>query len=463
MHPSFSEVAAIRLGFGFSPLADPPSDPDTLLASIAESGPGLRAMSTAAAIDYGMRLREATRRFREGGEAERPGYEALRSELNRLGLVDLHCRVVRAADARAGFGERLVQFWSNHFTTRAVALNRRALALAFQDEAIRPHIGGRFEDLFFAADTHPMMLVYLDQAVSRGPNSRSVKDRPERRFGLNENLAREALELHSLGVEADYTQSDVREFAKLLTGLTINQKQGFAYYSSWAEPGPLTVLGTRYGQSRGGAGRAPERQLDDIRAVFHDIARRPETARHLSRKLAVHFASDVPPADLVESMTAVWQETEGDLSAVYAVLVNHPDLAATFGQKIRQPFDLNVAAIRALGLTGSEIEALDLDVFKRAVATPMAAMGQPWGQPKGPDGWAEAADAWIAPQTLAARIDWALQLPRRLLGELPDPREMMLAAFAGVPPEPIAWAVPKAETATEGIAIVLASNAFNRR
>lgn len=462
MSSSFSEVAAIRLGFGFSPRVESPSDPETLLASISDSGPGPHAVSTATAIGYGLQLGESERQFREGGEAKHPGYKALRNDLNRLGLLDLRRRVVRAVDAQAGFGERLVQFWSNHFTTRAVALNRQALALAFQDEAIRPHIGGRFEDLFFAADTHPMMLVYLDQVVSRGPNSRFVKSRPERRFGLNENLAREALELHSLGVDADYTQGDVRAFAKILTGLTVNQEHGFAYQSSWAEPGPLTVLGMRYGDS-GTDGPAPERKLEDIRVVFGDIAARQETARHLSRKLAVHFAADTPPEDLVEDMAEVWQQTDGDLPAVYAVLVNHPDLAATFGQKIRQPFDLNVAAIRALGLTGSEIEALDLDVFARAVAAPMAAMGQPWGQPKGPDGWPEAPDAWIAPQTLAARIDWALEMPRQLLGELPDPRELMLAAFAGVPPGPIAWVVPKAETAAEGIAIVLASNAFNRR
>ncbi|WP_199260048.1 DUF1800 domain-containing protein [Paracoccus binzhouensis] len=451
----FPELAAIRLGFGLSPLMPPPADAEAVLASPAQAGPGPEAMTTDRAREIATRHRLGVKARREG-LPEPPEAQQASRLLGALPAEDLRRRVIRALDDPIGFGERLVQFWCDHFTVRAINKVNNTLALAFQDEAIRPHVNGRFEDLFFAADTHPMMLVYLDQTASRGPNSPFVKRRPDRKLGLNENLAREAMELHSLGVGAKYSQKDVRELAELLTGLSFSHQQGFSFKPALAEPGPETVLGRSYGGHRRGG-------LQDIRAAFRDLARRPETARHVSHKLAAHFVADDPPQDLVEAMADVWRDTGGHLPQVYRVLVTHPALATNLRAKVRQPFDLTVTGLRALGMTGQQIAALDPQMFRRAIWNHLIAMGQPWGQPKGPDGWPEAAEAWIAPQTMAARINWALRMPRLLLKELPDPREMLARAFGGTQSRELAWAVPKAESAAEGVVLILASGDFNRR
>ncbi|WP_323716922.1 DUF1800 domain-containing protein [Paracoccus aminovorans] len=451
----FPELAAIRLGFGLSPLMPPPADAAAVLAGPAHAGPGPEAWTTAEASRLALASREGVKARREGRPEPPESVEANR-RLGALMTEDLRRRVIRAVDDPAGFGERLVQFWCDHFTARAVNKVNTGLALAYQDEAIRPHVNGRFEDMLFAAETHPMMLVYLDQISSRGPNSPFVKRRPERTLGLNENLAREAMELHTLGVGASYSQKDVRQLAELLTGLSFSHAEGFSFKQVIAEPGAETVLGKSYGGNRRGG-------LDDIRAAFRDLARRPETALYVSRKLAVHFVSDDPPQDLVQAMADVWRDTDGDLPQVYRVLVTHPALASTLRAKVRQPFDLTVTGLRALGVTGQQIAALDDQTFRRAVWNHLPLMGQPWNQPKGPDGWPEDAEAWIAPQTMAARINWALRMPRLLLPELPDPREMLVSAFGGTQSEQLAWAVPKAESEAEGVVLILASGDFNRR
>ncbi|MDS9466150.1 DUF1800 domain-containing protein [Paracoccus sp. MBLB3053] len=451
----FPELAAIRLGFGLSPIMAPPPDVDALLAGLARSAPGPGAVTTAKAQELQNELM-ALRAVRRQDERSEKEFKAFNQRMGRTIAFDLRLRMARAVDDPTGFGERLVQFWADHFTIRPMGVGRNPLAMAFVDEAIRPHIAGRFEDMFFAADTHPMMLVYLDQNTSRGPNSMAARNRKDKKLGLNENLAREAMELHSLGAGAPYTQDDVRELAELLTGLTYDSKKGFAYRPQIAEPGAEQVLGVNYG----GEKRA---SLDDIRAAFRDIARRPETAQYLSRKLAVHFVSDDPSPELVEAMASVWRETGGDLPQVYRVLATHPDLAANLRAKVRQPFDLVVAGFRALGITGKDVRDLEFKKFRAFAFDPMARMGQRWMNQNGPDGWPEDPQAWIAPQLLAARITWATQMPQRMLKKLPDPREMLVTTLGSTRSDGLAWAVPKAESQAEGVALILASNDFNRR
>lgn len=456
MSIEFPEIAAIRLGYGLSPLMAPPQDIETVLASAAAAGPGPEAMTTARAQEMGAKLAALTKARREGGEAEEAEFTAYNREMGRLLGRDLQRRLARAVDAEAGFGERLVQFWADHFTISPMNGGHNPLALAFVDEAIRPHVNGRFEDLFFAADTHPMMLLYLNQNASRGPNSVFARRRPGQEVGLNENLAREAMELHSLGVGAPYTQDDVREMAELLTGLTYSTQAGFAFRPQIAEPGAETVLGKSYGGTRRDG-------IEAIRAAFRDIARRPETAQFISRKLAVHFIADDPAPDLVDAMAATWRDTGGDLPQVYRVMATHPALAARLRAKARQPFDFLAASFRALGLTGQQITAIDFPQVNGFLLDPMLRMGQPWLRPTGPDGWPEDATAWIAPQLLAARITWALRVPGKVAQPLPDPRDLLDAALGATRSEALAWAVPKAESQAEGVAIVLASRDFNRR
>lgn len=454
----FSELAAIRLGFGLSPLMPPAPDVDALLAGVAHAGPLPDAMTTETARAMTLELRD-TRRAREEdkSEANEEAFQIVNTRMGMVPIYDLRDRIARAVDDGVGFGERLVQFWADHFTVISAGSATHPLAVAFVDEAIRPHIGGRFEDMFFAADTHPMMLTYLNQSQSKGPNSPFVKNRPKMELGLNENLAREAMELHSLGVDAGYSQDDVRQLAELLTGMEYTANLGFRYRADVAEPGAETVLGKSYGGNRRGG-------MEDIRTALTDIARRPETARYLSRKLAVHFVADDPGEDLVNELAGVWQETQGDLPSVYRVLATHPDLVTNLRKKVRQPFEMVVAALRALGVNGGRLADLDDKQLRRFFWGPMIAMGQPWGKPTGPDGWPEEAESWIAPQMLAARINWTMNMPRGLLPrQLPDPREMLISTFGGTQSAQLSWAVPKAESAAEGVALILASNDFNRR
>ncbi|MBP6679309.1 MAG: DUF1800 domain-containing protein [Paracoccus sp.] len=461
MSIGFPQLAAIRLGYGLSPLMPPPADVAAVLASAAHAGPGPEAASEEEARALAIELRDLGAARETGGEAALEAYRVFAQKLGRMMILDLQRRMARAVDDPVGFGERLVQFWSDHFTTRPLGAVQQPLGLAFVDEAIRPHVNGRFEDMFFAADTHPMMLVYLNQIQSRGPNSVFAVKHKGKGVGLNENLAREAMELHSMGVGAPYDQKDVRELAELLTGLTFSHTKGFAFSPQMAEPGAESVLGRNYGGKWDPKDKLAG--LNDIRAALSDIARRPETALHLSRKLAVHFVSDNPPEDLVQALAATWRDTQGDLPQVYRVLVTHPALAATLRQKIRQPYDLLIAGFRAMGITGAQILALEHPANARMTFDVLNSMGQPWWRQTGPDGWPEEASAWIAPQLLAARINWAMRMPRMMLEELPDPRELLKTALGGTQSEALAWAVPKAETAAEGITLILASSDFNRR
>jgi len=449
-------IYSIRLGYGRSPHQRPPSSPDELLATLQGAEKPASAVDMQDAREVHLRIAELGRKRRDGDEkAEKERKEVVQQARRRVDRETLR-RFARAVDDPAGFGERLVQFWSDHFTVNAGNAYQQLMTVAFVDEAIRPHIRSRFADLMFAAETHPRMVTYLDQSSSIGPNSsHAKKHRRRRKFGLNENFAREMLELHSLGVGADYSQTDVRQLAELLTGLSYSPRDTKVFRPVRAEPGAEEVLGRSYG------GKKPS--LDDIRAVITDLARHPATARHLARKLAVHFVSDRPPAELVDRLVVIYRETDGDLNALAAELARAPELASHFRQKARQPFDFLVASLRALGVTGAEIMALERKELRGWLTSPMTKMGQTWGRPPGPDGWPEEAEAWITAQGLAARVEWAMRVPRKLCDDLPDPRHLLETALADTASEPLKWAVPRAESRREGVAILLASADFNRR
>jgi uncharacterized protein (DUF1800 family) len=446
-----SQVTAIRLGFGLSPRAPLLASPRDILISLNSVGTTVGAIQMDQVRKFQIH-RQDLKRLTKDQDSQRQKIEVFYSKVRRVLTSATLRHFAQAVDTPTGFEERLVQFWSDHFTVSGGDGFERLMAAAFVDEAIRPHIGSHFADLMFAAETHPRMLTYLDQTRSSGPNSAFAKKRPA---GLNENLAREMIELHSLGVGADYTQRDVRQLAKLLTGLTYDPRQETIFRPNRAEPGAEVILGERYG----GKGRA---KLDDIRAAIDALASHPATARHIARKLAVHFVSDDPPRALLDRLAEAYGP-DGDLRAVYAVLVEAPELEIHFRQKLRQPFDFIVAALRGLGVSGEQVMALSPKQMNNWLLSPMKAMGQNWGNPPGPDGWPEAAENWATPQGLAARIDWAMRVPSLLIPELPDPRDLLTTTLGETSSEPLRWAVPKAESAQEGVALILASADFNRR
>ena len=428
------EAFAIRFGYGLP--AGPTGLGEKDLAVLTWPGVALADLSP------------VLQAYRQGKKADDTALvKASQAEADALALRGAKAILARAVGSDDPYRERLVAFWADHFTVTARNRIERPLPSILVDEAIRPHVDGRFADMLVAVTTHPAMLIYLNQEASFGPGSPKGK---RQKKGLNENLARELLELHTLGVGAGYSQGDVGELAELLTGLSV-EAEGFAFDPKRAEPGLEKVLGARYD----GKGMAP------ILQVLQDLAARPETARHLAGKLAVHFVSDTPDPALVGDLTAVYQRSGGDLRQLSEALVAHP-LTAT-GVKARQPFDFLGASLRALGVGPEVILGLEQRAFRRLILQPLEAMGQPFQRAPGPDGWPEAEADWITPQGLAARVTWAMQVPERLVRPLPDPRAFLTVALGARAGEQLVWAVNAAESARDGVGLVLASPEFNRR
>ncbi len=454
MTPSFQTYAAIRFGFGLSPHIAPPSGvaemlnllagPDVIARQLPIAG---FAQRSAEERDLG-ELRKARRANADGAEAAyRDAAGAAQLDLAR----ELVLTVMRPALTQDGFRERLVQFWADHFTVSARGKGLQFVTTAYIEDAIRPNITGNFRDLLKAVELHPVMLIYLDQILSIGPNSKIGLQAGR---GLNENLAREILELHTLGVGSSYQQADVRQFAELLTGLNYNFRTGFKFRAGAAEPGAETILGKSYG------GGAPK--VADIEAALDDLALHPDTARHLARKLAVHFVADTPDPALVDAMAKAYLAADGDLMALYETLLAHPAAWQNFGAKAKRPFDFVASTLRAFGPTEMQMSGLQLRQIRYLLSGPLTTMGQPYQQAPGPNGWPEALDDWITAQGLAARIEWALIAAQEFGGAL-DPRQFASVALGDLADAGLTGLVGAAESKTEGLALVLASPEFNRR
>ena len=360
---------------------------------------------------------------------------------------------LRQIHTQTAFRERLVAFWSDHFTAVGKGQLFQFAEALYSYDAVRPHIAGSFGDLLVSCVTHPMMLHYLGQDISAGPNSNFAKRRGRGR-GLNENLAREVLELHTLGVGGPYDQQDVRSLARLFTGMSRGPDLRFLFRGGFVEPGQHVVLGKSYG------GRPA---MPRIRSALQDLALHPATAAHISRKLAVHFVADTPPPALVEDLTAAYLRTDGQLMALYEVLLNHPEAWSTPPTNIRPPVEFVATAMRALSIPPAKLEALKARQVNRYFFGPLRVMGQFWKKPSGPDGWEEADAAWITPQGVAGRIEWAMRTPKNLMRILPDPRDFVRTALGENAPERVAFAANAAETRAEAIGLVLLSPAFQRR
>ena len=453
-----AEIAAFRFGYGLPLPQGAPVEGPGLLAQLAGPDPALTlwpgpdAAAVMALHAHSIAARDLARKT-PPKSPERKAHGRVLREVRAQEDQILRLTLARALDSPDGLRERLVWFWADHFTALPRLRDQRGVTVSRIDHAIRPHVAGRFIDLLQAAELHPSMLIALDQVASVGPNSPAGQ---KRGAGLNENLAREMIELHTMGVGAGYQQQDVRELAELLTGLDLERGQGTIFTPRRAEPGAETVLGKTYG---------PE-GLEPILAVMADLARRPETAQHLARKLVVHFLSDSPDEALVAQMAKAYLEADTALLPMIEVMLNAPQSWAMPLAKARHPFDFMVASLRGLGLDGAAVLALSPKPFRRMIRDPMQVMGQDWDAPRGPDGWPEETEAWITPQGLAARIAWAMEMPAKLLpgANLPDPgvfAARVLGAL-GSETEIGLWAA-RAEATREGIGLVLSSPQFNRR
>lgn len=375
-----------------------------------------------------------------------PARAAVRSIIREGYVQAAAARLALAVDSETPFAERLVHVWSNHFALSVDKVQVLGLAGPFEFEAIRPHVLGRFSDLLLAVVRHPGMLVYLDQAQSAGPGSRLAQraagsGRGRRTVGLNENLAREILELHTLGVDGGYRQADVGALARAMTGWSVGgPSQPFQFRPGMHEGAAQTLLGKRYGPD--GVGQAE--------AMLRDLAVHPATARHVSFRLARHFVADVPPAPMIERMAAAWGRTGGDLPAVYRAMLADP--AAWDGRlaKFRTPWEWLVAALRGLGMPPDT----------RLLRT-LGELGQPVWRPGSPAGFPDVTAHWAAPDALVRRVEVAARLAAGAAGR--DARALAPLLVAGGPGPATRQAVARAEDGAQALALLLVSPEMLRR
>ena len=441
-----------RFGYGIRPDARNMGSIADALNGLKEADPLDRRFARPdmlARIGLHQEMQKAKRDERRNVSGAEARYKAAQQESRSWIGEDMRSYFARAAISDRGFKERLVAFWADHFTVSGK--NQRVLLTLgdYLDEAIRPNVATTFGELLNAVVSHPAMLMYLDQVTSFGPNS-AVGQRED--SGLNENLAREILELHTLGVNGSYTQDDVRQFAELLTGLRVGVK-GFYYDKRAAEPGAETILGTSYGGATG--------KMSDVKDFLDDLAVHPDTAAHIAYKLVVHFISEDPPQDMVEAIASTYRNTRGDLMAIYKTMLEHPASAGPLGAKAKLPTEYVVSTLRALDIA-EEITTQKPRVIRNVLQIPMQAMGMDVFRPSGPDGWSETAADWITPPTLAARIEWAVEAAKEY-GQGKDPRQLLQYVLGDGVSNELQVAVAGAESKWEGVALLLVSPEFNRR
>jgi uncharacterized protein (DUF1800 family) len=384
-------------------------------------------------------ISDAIQAFRMVGQGNndqqrREARQEARRRLVAIAAAESRAALTERVVTERPFVERLVAFWSNHLCISVGAKVLVApLAGSYEREAIRPHVLGRFADMVLASAKHPAMLAYLDNFQSIGPNSRGARGggRGGQRRGLNENYARELMELHTLGVNGGYTQQDVQELAKILTGWTVNGlvrqaampalrprargraamqtspdgRVGFAFQELLHEPGTKTVLGTKYSESGVGEGER----------VIRDLCQHPSTARFVSSKLVAHFVGDEAPAPAVDRVAKVFRESGGDLRAVSLALIDLPEAWSESARKFRTPQDWVVAMMRALH--AREVPDTLMPILRQ--------LRHPLWSPQAPKGFGDSTQEWADPDSLLNRAELARTVARRLRVQRVEPRRLL--------------------------------------
>ncbi len=458
----------------------------------------------------------------EASRSENP--EAVRGEIEEAGrwmqtalgvlfrdalMLEFGRRFNVAVTTDQPFRERLVRFWSNHLVVPNAGGKVVMYTGSYEREAIRPHVAGRFVDMLLASARHPAMLLFLDNDVSVGPQSPYGQ---ETGSSLNENLAREILELHTLGVDGGYSQEDVIELAKGISGWSVVRVPGlsdtytrepfpdlgkepgtFHFYADRHQPPPAILLGKRYDQPGIAQGES----------MLRDLAHHPSTARFLATKLARHFVADEPPEALVERLAKVYLQTGTDLSAMSRALVESPEAWQPELSKLRQPEDYVIAVSRALGRpvagdrVGSPVAEMDLMnydwrqrryalAYDRRQIDPgpervrqmpesmqrgfevvrlynvIADMGQPPMKAPGPQGWYDRWSDWSSADSIMKRIEYGVRMAE-LASSSFEPRAFLRSTLGELADEHLRQAVSRAATPAQGLALTLTSPHFNRR
>ena len=367
------------------------------------------------------------------------------------------------------FAERLVHFWTNHFAVSADKGAVVGIAGTLENEAIRPHVAGRFADLLTAVEQHPAMIAFLDNQYSVGKDSemallaarrgargplaaRPSAAPPKREFGINENLAREILELHTLGVSGGYRQSDVTAFAQIITGWSIGGGKGrlaggtpgrFYFRENLHEPGTKTFLGKAYYESG-------QRQGE---AVLADLATHPATAQFIATKLVRHFVADDPPPAAVERVARAFRKSGGDLPHVYAALIEAPEVWDLDMRKFKTPEDFVFSTFRALDVAPQKPEE---------IVRTFDLLGQRQYTPGSPAGWPDTAKSWDGSDALLRRVLWASRVAGRY-EQGQDPVDLAASSLGAYARPETLTALRRASTASQGLSLLLMSPEFQRR
>ena len=346
---------------------------------------------------------------------------------------------------------RLLDFFSNHFSVSGQGIAMRVYAPLLEREAIAPHLSGQFVDMLLAVEQHPAMLTYLNNEKSIGPDSPQGKKSNK---GLNENLGREILELHTLGVDGGYTQADVRELAMAITGWSLidpkkvtGQKDdgfGFMFRARTHQPGTRKVLNKNYSNEGVAQGEA----------ILKDLAIHPATAQHISFKLARHFVADKPSEKLVAAMKKTWLATKGNISAVMKTMIEHADAWLPEQQKYKTPREFIVSVFRIL----DSLEPIKLEKLK--LVQGLRALGQEPFNAGSPAGYGDTASSWDGAEALMARIEWANQLAAHIKT---PPVDLITAALGAQLSENSLKLIKRAESRQQGLVLALMSPEFQRR
>jgi uncharacterized protein (DUF1800 family) len=442
-------VAATRFGLGLRPgeAAALEGNPKQWLIQQINSPrvttPALSALpSTQQAMQHMLELYKERKEAKEAGDPK----VKIGKEFKAAFIDDMRARLQQAITTPTPFYERLVDFWSNHFCVSIKKERVASIAGAYEREAIRPNVTGKFIDMLLASAHHPAMLMYLDNAQSIGPNSIAGQRRGK---GLNENLAREIMELHTLGVDAGYTQEDVTNFAKVLTGWTIAPLNDptpgvFQFLPRRHEPGAQMVFGNTY----------DDNGEDQGIAVLHAFAAHPATAHHIATKLVRHFVADTPPDAVIERIATVFSNSGGDLPQVYAELINAPEAwDVRANPKIKSSYDLIVSAARATAPSQDD----DLDYALRSLNF----LGDIPFTADSPAGLPDTANDIAGPDAMIRRVQWAQMTSKKMETAL-SPSEFMGLTIGPIASDSTRSVIQDAK-GQEGIAIAMGSPEFQRR
>jgi uncharacterized protein (DUF1800 family) len=428
-----------------------------------------------AARDYAQAMKREVAEAPAATAAAAPASAAAFNPVRNAYLPHYRAQVLARAQSAAltarPFAERLVHFWTNHFAVSADKGVISGIAGTLENEAIRPHVCGRFVDLLTAVEQHPAMIAFLDNQNSVGRDSELARlavrrqarrefahpgadasGKPARQFGINENLAREILELHTLGVNGGYSQKDVTTFAEIITGWSIGGGKGrlaggtpgrFYFRDNLHEPGAKTFLGKTY----------RENGLTQGEAVLADLAHHPATAHFIATKLVRHFISDDPPPAAVERVANTFLKSGGDLPKVYAALIESPEAWDADARKFKTPEDFVFSTLRALSISPRQPEE---------VLRSFDLLGQRQYTPGSPAGWPDTSKSWDGSDALMHRVLWASRVADRYEQGL-EPADVAASSLGAYARPETVTALRRASSSAQALALLLMSPEFQRR